>query len=148
MAEVFGIVAGGVALAQVAAKIGSHTIALKQLWGETEDVPHMIRSLMDEICLFEPLIRELEISFNTPRSEAIAWDDSVVKQIVTCCRKALEDLTTLVDELTSELGCKNRIKRGKAKVKVYLKKDFWDKQEIRLCKVVQMLMLAQQCYLL
>jgi hypothetical protein len=148
MAETIGIIASSVAFVEVATKIGSQVLTLKQLWEDIKDAPHTIRSLIDDIDLLNLLLQEMEADFSTLHSDAIAWNDGVSTHIMKCCRKALDDLTASANELSLELNSTKRLKRGAVKGKLALKRDFWAKYEKRLQRVCWMLGLTQQYWLL
>ena len=148
MAETVGIVAAGVALAEIATKIGVQIFTLKGLWEEIKNVPDTLNFLLDDIQLLSPVLLEVETGLGALHSDTTAWNDSTGGRISNCCRNALEGLTESTHELSSEINSTKRIKRGVAKVKLALKKDFWVKHEKRLQRVFQMLELVQQYYML
>lgn len=148
MAEILGIVASGVALVEVAAKIGSQVLTLKQLWEEIKDAPHTIRSLIDDIYLLHPVLREIETYFGSPNSDPMGQNNDTGKQVMKCCRSALDELISSKNELSFELNHAKHFKRGVIKATLALKRDVWVQHEKRLQRVVWMLGLVQQYYLL
>ncbi|KAI1771971.1 hypothetical protein F4818DRAFT_184618 [Hypoxylon cercidicola] len=64
------------------------------------------------------------------------------------CRKALHNLTQMVNELSYQVNSPNKGLRKVAGVKVLLRKDTLKKLERRLENAVRMLILAQQSYLI
>ncbi|OIW29111.1 hypothetical protein CONLIGDRAFT_645249 [Coniochaeta ligniaria NRRL 30616] len=147
MAEILGVAASCIAVIEVATKIGSQVLAIQRLWQEINDVPDTIRSLVDELRLIDPILRELEADFGPSHPNAIAWNNDLGQLIVTYCRNALDDLTASAEELSLEINSKKWLKRRTAKMKVVLKANFWAKHEKRLQKVVEMLGQAQHYYL-
>jgi hypothetical protein len=148
MAEIIGVVSGCIAVVEVAAKIGSQVLAIKQLWQEIKDVPDTIRSLIDELSLLDPLLHDVEANFSASTPDAMTWNNDIGQQIVTCCRNALDDLTASTNDLSLEINSRIWFKRRTAKAKIALKRNFWANHEKRLQKVVQMLMMAQQYYVM
>lgn len=148
MAEVFGIVANGLAVVEVAARVGSGVFKLKRIWDEVKEVPQSIIALIDEIDMLNPLISELEADTNLALQSSVTYGDPSARRCVNFCRRALDEMTAITDELTTQVNSTRRARRGLAKVKIVLKKDVSVSYENRLRRVVSMLGLAQQYYLM
>ncbi|KAI1464187.1 uncharacterized protein F4812DRAFT_453064 [Daldinia caldariorum] len=147
MAEALGVAASGIAVAQIAVQVGGAVIKLKQLWDEVKDVPDDVADLMDQIDCLDPVLWEAENSFNGSGLPSTFWDDLASRSTTTYCRKALRNLTTIVDDLNNQITNVKKGRRRITAVKVLLQKDLIQKLEKRLENAVRMLMLAQQSYL-
>ncbi|XXH06018.1 hypothetical protein Hte_012463 [Hypoxylon texense] len=147
MAEALGIAASGIAVAQLTSQVGGAVLKLKQLWDEVKDVPEDIADLMEQIDCLDPVLWETENNFNQGGLPSIVWDRLASKRTTTYCRKALHNLTQMVDELSLQINNSKGSRRKIAAVKVLLKKDLLKKLEKRLENAVRMLTLAQQSYL-
>ncbi|KAI0843876.1 hypothetical protein F5Y00DRAFT_267139 [Daldinia vernicosa] len=147
MAEALGVAANGIAVAQIAIQVGGTAVKLKQLWDEVKDVPDDITDLMDQLDCLDPVLWEVENGFNKVELPSILWDDLASKSTSRYCRKALENLTAMVEELNLEISSAKKGWRKIKAVKVLLQKDSIKKLERRLEKAVRMLTLAQQSYL-
>ncbi|KAK8043195.1 hypothetical protein PG994_013678 [Apiospora phragmitis] len=60
MAEPLGIVASGIAVAQLGVAAGVAVWKLRQLWGEVQDVPEVISDLIERIDLIYPSVWDFE----------------------------------------------------------------------------------------
>ncbi|OTB17386.1 hypothetical protein K445DRAFT_276313 [Daldinia sp. EC12] len=147
MAEALGIAASGIAVAQIAIQVGGAVVKLKQLWDEVKNVPDGIADLMDQIDCLDPILWEAENGFSRGDSPSMLWDDLASKPMTVYCRKALQTLTRVVDELNHQITNAKRGRRKITAIKVLLKKDSIQKLQKRLENAVQMLILAQQSYL-
>ena len=148
MAEIVGLIASGISIVEVAAKIGGHVLAIKKLWDEIKDVPHTLQSLTDEVGLLSSVLHDLEADSDTAHSVAQSPSDNARGQTIKYCRIALDDLEGVAAELITQINSSKRFKRSTAKVKVVLRRGVWEKLEQRLQKITRILALAQQCYLL
>ncbi|KAF3069744.1 hypothetical protein GL218_07876 [Daldinia childiae] len=147
MAEALGVAASGIAVAQIAIQVGGTVVKLKQLWDEVKDVPDDIADLMDQIDCLDPVLWEVENGFNKSELPSMLWDNLASKSTTRYCRKALENLTAMVEELNLQINTAKRGRRKIVAIKVLLKKDSIKKLERRLENAVRMLTLAQQSYL-
>ncbi|KAK6948976.1 hypothetical protein Daesc_009048 [Daldinia eschscholtzii] len=147
MAEALGVAASGIAVAQIAIQVGGAVVKLKQLWDEVKNVPDDIADLMDQIDCLDPILWEAENGFSRCDSPSMLWDDLASKSMTVYCRKALQNLTGIVDELNHQITNAKKGRRKITAVKVLLKKDSIQKLQKRLENAVQMLILAQQSYL-
>lgn len=147
MAEALGIAASGIAVAQLSSQVGGAVFKLKQLWDEVKDVPEDIADLMEQIDCLGPVFWEAENNFDQSGLPSIVWDQLASKSTTMYCRKALGNLTQMVNELSRQIGNPSKSRRKIAAAKVLLKKDLLKKLERRLENAVRMLTLAQQSYL-
>ena len=148
MAEVFGIVANGLAVVEIAARIGSGAFKLKKIWEEVKEVPQAILDLVDEIDMLNPFISELEADNSLGLVDLASHADPSARRSVEYCRRALDEMAKITGELTAQIYSSRRSRRGLSKVKIVLKKDVSANYENRLRRVVSMLGLAQQHYLM
>ncbi|KAK7757364.1 hypothetical protein SLS62_000376 [Diatrype stigma] len=149
MAEIFGVVASSIAVAEVASKVGGVVPRLKRLWNEIQNVPDTINDLMKQIDILDPVIWEMETEINERRASInpMLFNDSALRKSTEYCRVAVSDLTHLVDELNTRVDTERKLKRRLGKLKVVLKAQTIADYERRLGKAVSILNLAQQSYL-
>ncbi|KAI2469516.1 hypothetical protein F4781DRAFT_213381 [Annulohypoxylon bovei var. microspora] len=147
MAEALAVAASGIAIAQISAQVGGAVFKLKQLWEEVKDVPDDIADLMEQIDCLSPVLWEAENNFNQGDLPPLVWDRLASTSNTLYCRKALQSLTAMVDELNHHINSARKGRRKIAAVKVLLKKDSLKKMEKRLENAIRMLTLAQQSYL-
>lgn len=148
MAEAVGVVAAGVAFAEVILKISSQVFTLKHMWDDFKDVPESVRLLVSDIELLSLVLQELEADMNSSSPDATFLSDGIGSLIVTTCRGALDVLSLSAEEMLQELIAARRMKKVMVKAKFVLKKDFWSKIEKRLRRVVWMLGVAQQHWIM
>lgn len=149
MAEILGIVASSITVAEVASKAGGAVTRLKRLWQDIRNVPDTINDLMKQIDILDPLIWELETEVNERRASInpILFNDSALRKSTEYCREAVSDLTRLVDDLKTQVDTERKLKRRFGKVKVALKAQAIADYERRLRKAVCFLNLAQSSYM-
>ncbi|KAJ8131143.1 hypothetical protein O1611_g2480 [Lasiodiplodia mahajangana] len=147
MAEALGVAASGIAVFQVATQVGSSIIKLKQLWDNLQDAPSSIRDLLDQIECLDPALWEADHTFSHANLSPMLWDNSIASRSTTYCRKALNSLAEVVDELAPQINRTGKLRKGVASAKVVLKKEQLKSLERRLQSAVMMLNLAQQSYL-
>ncbi|RYP43924.1 hypothetical protein DL768_009555 [Monosporascus sp. mg162] len=149
MAEVVGVVASSVTLADVAIKIGGAVFKLKGLWDEIQDVPQTIAYLMKQIEIADSIVWEIENEVKEhARFNPMIFDDTAMRNSTELCRHAVQNLMNLADDLRIQIDAQRKIKRGIAKVKVRLKKEALAEHEKRLQDAFRILTAAQQSYMM
>ena len=148
MAEILGIVASGIAVAQVATTLGSAVARLKALWQEVRDVSERIADLMEQIDCLDPALWEAERFLSENEMPAELWTDISARRSTEYCRKALEKLTTLADDLSARINSSKSLTRKIGRFRAVLKKDTLNMLESRLESAVRLLQLAQQGYIM
>jgi hypothetical protein len=145
MAEVVGVVASGIAVAQLGVGFGKALAGLKTLWGEIKDIPRSIQCLMEEVELLKLTLDEIDADLNRHTSDTES--SRSVRPILRYCQAAEQSLFEIVNTLRSQIdSSKSSLKRGVGKVRVGLKKDCLEAHERRLQRVVSLLALANQEY--
>jgi hypothetical protein len=145
MAEIVGLVASSIAIIETAGKVASAVLTLKKLWDEIQDVPDTIRNLMTEIEVLEPILTAIEDDFKS--TGAPLPNDRASQLTLAYCRKAVEDLDDLVQNLTIKLDAVKRVRRVKAKFRVSLEKESLRRLQDRMQAAIRLLTLTQQTYL-
>lgn len=151
MAELLGVVASSIAVAEVAAKAGSAIPKLKALWDEVQNVPETIHHLLKQIEILDPMVWEMENELNAHRTtiiNPILFNDDVMRRSTQYCRESLQSLTDIVDDMGVQVQNLQKFKRGMAKVKVVLKKKTLMDLEMRLRNALTLLNFAQQSYMM
>jgi hypothetical protein len=143
MGEILGIVASGIAVAQLAQATGSVVLKLKQLWNEIENTGNTIQDLMDQIDCLDPALWEAERTFNQNILPSQVWDDTAAKNSARYCRIALQKLTGIVTDLSAEIDSAKRHQKSIGIMKVILKRKQLGAIENRLANAVRILHVAQ-----
>jgi hypothetical protein len=150
MAEILGIVASSITVAEASAKTGFAVLKLKRLWDEIQNVPDTITDLMAQVEVLDPIIWEMEHEINETRSaiSPLLYDDAGIRKSTQYCRQAVDGLTSIVNDLHAQVNAQQALRRRKAKIKVVLKSDVLHIYEKRLRGAVNMLGIAQQSYMM
>ncbi|ETS84903.1 hypothetical protein PFICI_02928 [Pestalotiopsis fici W106-1] len=130
MAELLGVVASAITVAEVAAKAGGAIPKLKALWDE---------------------IQNMENELNVYRASVInpiLLNDGAMRKSTQYCRESLQSLSHLVDDMSVQIQNQKKLRRGLAKAKIVLKKHVLVDLEARLRKALALLSLAQQSYMM
>ncbi|XWX00156.1 hypothetical protein V2A60_008175 [Cordyceps javanica] len=144
MAEVIGVVAAGVAFGEAILKISSHTLKLKSMWEDFKEIPDSIKLLVGDIELLSHVLQNMEADLDRPTPRAVPWSDGISHLIVETCRKAVDELSASVDELSHKISSVKAMRRAARKSKLVLDHDFRAKLERRLQRVWNLLGVAQQ----
>lgn len=146
MAEMLGIITGAITVVETAGQAGSSILKLKRLWDEVKDAPQKIKSLIDELERYKPLLDSLDAEFE--QIEHIVSNNPAAKASTGYCRQAMSGLEALIQDFEKEVESKRNIKRGVAKVKVVLKKGVIEKYREQMQNALDVVKLAQQTYLM
>lgn len=151
MAEVLGAVASGLAVAETGLKVGGTLWKLRKLWQQVHEVPETVQALMRQIELMDPVLSDHETNFDVKsvaiRQRSSTPNNSQALMSAEYCRKALNDLQSLVEDLDGAIESEKRIRRTFAKMKVVLKKDTIKEFQERLDRALKLLQCTQVNYL-
>lgn len=150
MAEVLGVVASGIAVAQAVQTIGGAILSLSRLWREVKDVPDTIQNTVEDLEVAGKLVDAIESELGLLGSDASLHDCSLAGiQILAIhrCRQIHQDLDGLVKDLSADIASSRRRKSLLAKTKVVLKKDTLENYERRLQRALRLLDSAVQLHL-
>lgn len=147
MAEAVGLVASVIAIGQVAGAVGKAAIKLKGLWEQVRDVPEQIADLLEELEMLDPLLREIDKQLGQNSLPPELWDDSSTKLSKEYCRRAIDALLGMANELSRDIAeSKGRLRKKIASAKAVLKKDALAQHEKKLKKAMGLLKLSMECY--
>lgn len=148
MAEVLGVVASGIAIAQIAGQAGGAVLKLKQLWDEVRDVPNTIAELMEQIDCLDPALWETENHFNDQEIPRFFFDHVAAHRSTEYCRKALEKLSNITNDLAALVRSRKSMRRNINCVRVVLRREEIKGLEQRLRNAIGVLQIAQQNYIM
>lgn len=146
MAEAFGVVVSGIALAEVAAKVGRGCVTLHGLWKDVENVPARINYLMEQMEVMNPILEMME-QHTCSNPTFFQTQEYAISSALKYVHKAKEDIVSLVEDLSRDIASAKRRKRAFAKVKVVLAEKSLNMYELRLRDAIQRLQFAHQMYL-
>lgn len=149
MAEIIGVVASGISIAQVAGKILSTGLEIKCLLDDMTEIPGRLADLLDQVTLLAAIISEISLPDDDfmPASYQASQNGSL-RNAVTYCQKAADQLAELASSLSAQVQTTRGFKRKLGLAKAVLRKEQLAKLENRLSTAVQLLSLAQQTYML
>ncbi|OIW26931.1 hypothetical protein CONLIGDRAFT_492708 [Coniochaeta ligniaria NRRL 30616] len=147
MAEVIGVAASGIALAGVAGKIMTTSLAIKRLLDDVAELPETFTLLLDHIEVLTPVLVQAS-SDATGISTTPSALDRALGAAAAQCSKALDQLKSLASDLSEQIEQSRGFRRRLVAVKIALRKDVIVKHEKRLHNAVKVLSIAQQTYIL
>ncbi|KAI3331162.1 hypothetical protein F4824DRAFT_504176 [Ustulina deusta] len=147
MAEAIGFISGALSISETTLRIGQAILELRRLWAKVKDVPSDIIDLTQRLDCLDPSLLEIESIFDFSQVEKTPYLELASKRTAAYCRKALDDLDSLVREMSLLIN-RHKTRHRIACFRVLLKKDTLSKLENRLGSAVNMLSLVQQTYLI
>ncbi|GAW21189.1 hypothetical protein ANO14919_107070 [Xylariales sp. No.14919] len=145
MAEIFGVVASGLSVAQIAGEIIGTCLKIKRLMNDCEDMPAMLEELLNQVEVLAPIISETSAGNDTlPLQPPL---NAALCNAVSHCQMALDQLRISAETLSNQIEASRGMKRKVRLVKALLKGDRLARCERSLQSAVQFLFLAQQTYI-
>ncbi|KAM0323478.1 hypothetical protein ACHAQA_008758 [Verticillium albo-atrum] len=141
MAEIVGLVASSLALAEIVGKVGVGISKLKRLYDEVEDVPYMIQALLRRLDITLLLVQQAARDLDA--GDPGLQDDMAIRSCILYCESAFENMTSSIDQLLVSIDSTKLFKKKSGRVKVALKQDLLAKHERQMGDIVQLLTLAE-----
>jgi hypothetical protein len=120
MAELVGLVASGISIAQLAAQVGGCVIKLKGYWGQVQQAPDDIAHLLREIDSLNLILSHIQ---NDQSHGELVADNLCMRQSLQLCKEGADELSDLVAELATKIEGKAGLKKKFGSVKITLKND-------------------------
>lgn len=120
MAEVLGIVASGISVAQLAGQVTSSIIKLREYWKQIQNAPADINRLLREIESLNLIL--CHIQDDRARWECVGSNVGMQKSL-ELCKEDTYELCGLVNQLREKVEGKKGWKKKVGAVKVVLKKE-------------------------
>ncbi|KAK6853839.1 hypothetical protein PG995_010651 [Apiospora arundinis] len=146
MAEPLGVVASGIAVAQLGVATGGAVLKLKQLWDQINDTPETISDLIERIDLIYPSVWEFEQQCSQYGLPPTLWDNTTATRSLAYCRKALKKLSDVVDAFAAQIATRRGFRKRLVAFKVVLKKEELKRLEEQLRNSLEVLRYAQDAY--
>lgn len=138
MAEIVGLVASSIALAQVVGKIGGGVLKLKRMWDEVKDVPEAIQDLFKRLELILPMVARIARDIET--GATLFEDMEAVESCILSCQQVISDEATMMNDLIVQIDATKRARRVRDFVRVALKRDVLERHEKKLEVMIQILL--------
>lgn len=155
MAEVLGLVASGLSVAQIAGSIVATSLKVKTLLDEVKGAPRLLRHMLSQIEIFTPVLCEATTDGDEatgtypPLLPATSHLQQAMQNALRSCQAASEELELLATNLMSQIdAARSGVRRKRAMVKVVLNKDGLAQCEKHLQNTIQLLILAQSAYIM
>lgn len=146
MAEVVGIVAGGISIGTLATQISSNLIKLKSYWDQVQDVPEDIRDLVEKLEILSQMLVDIEDYQRQRPTPSFLIDTNTQSRCVQHCQKAAVRLREFIISLKVDTEGKGKIKQKFASAKILLKKDTISRYRAELNSTIILLSLSLQLY--
>ena len=146
MAEVVGVVAGGVGIGALAASIAKSVIKIKSFLDDMKDVPDDIGDMMEQLDVLQYLLSDIEDGQSRNPYPSFLLDQSPMTRSLSGCKKAADQLKSIVDDLNVDIDTNKKIHRKRASAKVVLDKRKLEKYQKRLERAISLLSLSHQSY--
>lgn len=128
MAEIFGIVAGGIGATSLAIQIIEKAYQLNTLLKSSKDIPSEVQDKLLEIELFANTLSDMEELYRNGPQTSTAKSAA---KVIELCKNIATDLTSMVNELEACSTGKFR-SYGWKSVKAVLRKDRIDRVTLRM----------------
>lgn len=141
MAEVLGIVAGGLGIVSVAIQVADSIKKLRDFCDLIKEAPADVRLTLDELEALSDVLQDIEHSIRDSSKQSNGFQAAVLRSL-RLCQSVSDSLKFLAQEIQNDLANKKRW----ASLKAALKNDKIVKLRRRLEGMKTTLMLANQCY--
>ncbi len=144
MAEVIGVMASGIAIAQLAGSIASSIIKLKGFWSQMDGAPAEINHLLRQLESFNLILQQMQHDQLEQGIPDLSARNLCVRRSLELCEECATELSTLVNYLDAKLRGKKGIRKKIGSANVVLNKEDIRSLERRLNSAAQMLLLSYQ----
>lgn len=144
MAEVLGVVASGIAVAQIAGQIANTIIKLKSYWSQIKEAPAEINHLLREIESLNLMLQHMQE--DQAQQSILSSHNLCVQRSLKLCEECASELSGLANDFAVRLHGKSSWKRKVSSAKVVLSEDEIKKLKRRLKTAMRMLSLSYQLH--
>lgn len=142
MAEILGIVASGISVAQLAGQITALGFKLTSMLQDIQGVPDELNIRLEQLQMLALVLQgPLDCGEEAPCSP-------LLQKARLQCQKCLSELTDMLEDLSLQIKKSRGIRRKMAISRVILKRDVWTKIERQLSCSVELLSMANQVYMM
>lgn len=146
MAEVLGTIASGIAIGDLAVKLGTSIKKLRGYWEEVKEAPSSISFLIRRIELTSSILTDIEHDQAKNPFSAMILDTTTTDICLQECRLAIQQLEQVVEALAFGIESKRKRKRWEAAGKFVLKKDDIQRLKDNLEGILQLITISQGSY--
>jgi hypothetical protein len=146
MAEIFGAVASGIAIGQLAASIAKSIIAIKEGWSQVQDAPAEINNLIRQIDSLNLILQHIEDDQSREDIPQLSSANLCVRQSLKLCEEGAAELVALANDLARKIQGKNGWRKKLGSAKIVLRKEDIKKLKSRMKNAIQLLSLSYQLH--
>jgi len=146
MAEILGIVASGIAVAQLTGQVGEAVAKLVKLWSQVQDLPESIADLLEELAEMDPLMACIETALLDQQLGDHLWMGDPLVQSLGNSKRAISVLRDVATDLDEKIRAARGVKRKLLNVKISLKREYIKRMERKLSRSLRTLQLSWNLY--
>lgn len=144
MAEVLGVVASGIAVAQIAGQITGSIVKIRSYWSQVEKAPAEINYLLREIESINLMLQHMQDDRSQQSLQQLSTQNLCVQRSLELCRECATELSDLVNGLAMKVRGTKGWRKKVGSAKVVLSKEDIKTSKRRLKTSVSLLSLSYQ----
>jgi hypothetical protein len=142
MAEVIGVIASGISIAQIAGQVTSSIVKIKDFWDQIKTAPDDINYLLKELDSFSLILQHIRDDLTRDALPELVFNSDGLRQGLELCRSGATELEDLANELWAKLDGKSGLRKKIGSVRAVMKQDDIKRLKRRLKNAVRVLSLA------
>ena len=146
MAEVIGLVASGISIAQIASQVASSILKIKDFWDRVKAAPDDINHLLLEVDSFSLILKHIQDDLTRDALPELLFNNDGIRQSLELCRSGAAELEELANELAGKLDAKSGLRMKIGSIRAVLKRDNIKRLKRKLKNAIRLLSLAYQCH--
>lgn len=144
MAEVLGVVASGIAVAQLAGQIAGSIVKLKDFWSQVKEAPAEINYLLRELESLNLMLQQMQDDRSQQSLLPLSTHNICVQKSLELCKDCAREMCDLVNDLASKVQSKKEWGKKVGSAKIVLKKEDIKNLKRRLKSSIRLLSLSYQ----
>ena len=147
MAEVvIGTVASGITIGALGAQIAGGIIKLKSYWDQIRDVPQNLHDQIEELEILNQLLVDTDRDQQRNPVSSLILDPSSNNRCLQYCKRAVNQLSDLMNEIARDTVATNKLRRHSASAKVVWRMEKIDRYQSKLKRSIRLLSFSLQLY--
>ncbi len=146
MAEIVGLVASGINIAQITIQVSASVMELKRLWKLVRDAPSDIKNHVSQVESINLILSHIKHDHDQKTRLGLDNHNLYMQRSLELCKEGAAELgvavTNLSDSIRGKIGW--RLKMGS--MKIVLKKDDLQTLREKMKSTIDLLSLAYQCH--
>jgi hypothetical protein len=146
MAEVVGLVASGINIAQLAGQVADSVMELKRLWNLVREAPSDIKDYVAQVDSINLILSHIQDDRAQETRPGMGKDNKYMQQSLEFCKGGADKLNAAVTELSDKIRGKTVWRLKMRSIKIALKKNDLQRLRETLKSAIELLSLAYQCH--